>query len=465
VVKLLTDAAVRKYAPGPTRRVIRDAGARSLYLVIAPSGARSWMMRFRRPNGKPAKLVLGPYDLSGRELKGEPQIGQPLSLPAARQLAAEVHRRRALGDDVVADHKARKHRQRAEIEERAETNFSTCVRQFLAEHKVKKSRTRPRRWRETARLIGLTYPPGSDPAKTEPEVIKGGLAERWAEKDVRDIDAHEIWSVVDEARRTAVPGIDPRSPGLSDARPRALFAALSSLFGWLLEHRKIAQNPCSGLKRPQAPDARDRVLSNTELIWFWRATDAIGVPFGTIFKLLLLLGQRLREVAGLRRDELSADGTVWSIPASRTKNRRAHVVPLPPAAQALIAAVRGDQQIIFSSTGHTMPSGWSRAKARLDKAMFAVAREDGNTTIRPFRLHDLRRCAVTGMAELGIRPDVIELTVNHVSGSRGGIAGVYNRSELMDERKAALERWAAHVNGLVSGRPAKVVSLKQRRRK
>jgi integrase len=246
---------------------------------------------------------------------------------------------------------------------------------------------------------------------------------------------------------------------------RALFAALSSLFGWLLEHRKIAQNPCSGLKRPQAPDSRDRVLSNTELIWFWRATDAIDVPFGTIFKLLLLLGQRLREVAGLRRDELSADGTVWSIPASRTKNRRAHVVPLPPAAQALIAAVPSDQQIIFSTTGHTMPSGWSRAKARLDKAMLAVAREDGSTTIKPFRLHDLRRCAVTGMAELGIRPDVIELTVNHVSGSRGGIAGVYNRSELMDERKAALERWASHVGGLVSGRPVKVVSLKQRQRK
>jgi len=78
-------------------------------------------------------------------------------------------------------------------------------------------------------------------------------------------------------------------------------------------------------------------------------------------------------------------------------------------------------------------------------------------------LHDLRRTAVTGMAELGIRPDVIELCVNHVSGSRGGIAGVYNRSELLPERTAALERWASHVSGLVSPQPDNVVAIKRRR--
>jgi hypothetical protein len=103
--------------------------------------------------------------------------------------------------------------------------------------------------------------------------------------------------------------------------------------------------------------------------------------------------------------------------------------------------------------------------------MLAVAREEraqkereergSDVVIGPWRLHDLRRTAVTGMAELGIRPDVIELTVNHVSGSRGGIAGVYNRSELLDERRAALERWAAHVDRLVSGAAAnKVVPLR-----
>jgi integrase len=107
---------------------------------------------------------------------------------------------------------------------------------------------------------------------------------------------------------------------------------------------------------------------------------------------------------------------------------------------------------MFTTTGSTPISGWSKTKRRLDATM--------NTT--PWRLHDLRRTAVTGMAELGIRPDVIELTVNHISGHRGGIAGVYNRSELLPERKVALERWAAHVSGLVSGTADNVIALQPR---
>jgi hypothetical protein len=110
---------------------------------------------------------------------------------------------------------------------------------------------------------------------------------------------------------------------------------------------------------------------------------------------------------------------------------------------------------MFTTTGTTPISGWSKTKGRLDAAMKTA----------PWRLHDLRRTAVTGMAELGIRPDVIELAVNHISGSRGGIAGVYNRSELLDERRAALERWAKHVAGLVSGKPENVVTMRKRGRR
>ena len=116
--KPLTAAAVAKYRPGPRRRTIRDTGAQSLYLVIQPSGRKSWMMRFRRPGGKPGKLVLGPVYVEG-EPPGEPTVGMPLTLAGARQLAAAVHRERALGRDPVADHKARRHRQRAELETRA----------------------------------------------------------------------------------------------------------------------------------------------------------------------------------------------------------------------------------------------------------------------------------------------------------------------------------------------------------
>src|SRR5689334_5351920 len=111
--KLLTDAAVKKYKPKNTTWTIRDAGARSLYLIVQTSGHKSFGMRFRGPTGKAAKLVLGPYDLSGRELQGEPEIGQPLSLSAARALAARIHRERALGRDVIGDHKSAKRKRRA----------------------------------------------------------------------------------------------------------------------------------------------------------------------------------------------------------------------------------------------------------------------------------------------------------------------------------------------------------------
>jgi integrase len=232
------------------------------------------------------------------------------------------------------------------------------------------------------------------------------------------------------------------------------------MFTWLQHQRRVTSNPCTGLHRPAAPRARERTLSNDEIRLFWQACAEVGEPFGSVFKLLLLAGARLNEVAGMRRDELREDGT-WHLPGNRTKNKRPHTVPLPPAAHAFIAAAPGQKQIVFSTTGRTPPSGWSRAKARLDTKMLAIARMErgAEVTIAPWRLHDLRRTAVTGMAELGIRPDVIELVVNHVSGTRGGIAGVYNRSELQPERREALKRWSRHVVGLLAPQSGKVVKL------
>ena len=110
MTKVLTDAAVRKYRPDKDkRREIPDARAAGLYLQVHPSGAKSWALRFRRPDGRPAKLTLGPVDFSGNEPAEEPIIGTPLTLAAARQLAAEQHRQRKRGIDVAARHIAEKH--------------------------------------------------------------------------------------------------------------------------------------------------------------------------------------------------------------------------------------------------------------------------------------------------------------------------------------------------------------------
>jgi integrase len=450
--KILTDAAVRKYSAGRTRRRIRDVLAKSLFLVIEPSGHKSFQMRFRRPDGRPGKLTLGSFDATGREQKEDPEIGQPLTLAAARSLATATHRRRALGEDVIADHKARKHRQRTKAEERMATSFGACAREFFAEHRVKKWQTRPRRWRDTARVLGLYYPRGSDPATTEPQVIKSGLADIWGDRPVAEIDHHAIHEIVGEAGKRAIPGLERRNRGVSNARKRAMHSALSTLFAWLKRERKIASNPCTDVERPAPPADRDRVLDNAEIVKFWSACDMVGEPFGQLLKLLLLTGCRLNEVAGIRRAELSEDGLTWTIPGERTKNHRTHVMPLAPLAREILATLKpitGEEGLVFTTNGRTPLSGWSKVKRRLDVAM----------KIPAWRFHDLRRSCVTGLIALGISPLVVELVVNHASGTRGGVAGTYNRAELLPERRAALDRWATHVAGLVAPQPSKVVSL------
>jgi integrase len=445
MVKPLTAAAVEKYRPGPQRRRIRDSGARSLFLVIEPSGHKSWQMRFRRPDGKPGKLTLGPVH-NGNETAGTPVVGMPLTLAGARQLAADIHRQRALGADPVADHKARKHRQRTEREEQHAGAFAACVRTYVDEYAKQKLRN----WREMAKLLGLDYPLNGD---GKPVETKGGLLQRWADKQVNKVDNHDIWEVIDAARKVGVPGLEARNPDKSEARARGLFAALSSFFGWAQKQRLAHTNPVRGVPRPAGPTARERTLNADEIRWLWQACETVDAPiapgapkpFGPLLRLLLATGARRDEAAGLTHAELHGDA--WHLPGSRTKNKKPHVVPLAPLARDLIASMPGHEGFVFTTNGRTPVSGWSRMKRRLDASMLALARKERGAkfTIPPWRLHDLRRTAVTGMAELGIRPDVIELTVNHVSGHRGGIAGVYNKSELLPEREAALERWARFI--------------------
>jgi integrase len=438
MAKTLTVAAVRKYRPGKERREISDAGCPALYLVVQVSGAKSWAMRFRRPDGSSAKLTLGPVDLSGTESEGEPVIGMPLTLASARRLATDVHRSRARGRDVVADRVAAKHRLSIEVAEGAANSFGALARQFIDEHARKKTR----HWRETARMLGLRYAKDGG----EPEEIKGSLAARWADRPIAGITGHDVYSAVDEARRRGIPGLERRSEGMSDPRGRSMARTLSRLFSWLVQHRKVASNPCLGMYVPPAPTARDRVLTDAEIVKFWQSADA--EQFGPLLKLLLLTGCRLNEVAGMRRSELSDEGAIWTLPKERTKNKQVHVVPLPPLARDLIPAGAG--AFVFTTTGVTPVSIGSKIKGRLDDAI----------KIPPWRFHDLRRTAASGMAKLKIPPHVIEATLNHISGAKAGVAGTYNRYGYLPEKENALQRWADHIEGLVSGRKSKVVPIR-----
>ena len=158
---------------------------------------------------------------------------------------------------------------RNDYKERAANTFGAGVRAYIAEY----ARPETRNWLETARLLGLRYH-----GDEEPEEAKGGLVQRWADRPVAGIDAHDVWSVIDEARRITIPGITARNRDISDSRGRALFAALSSMFSWLKRQRRIESNPCAGVHRPAGPKARDRVLTADEMRWFWRACRSVDAP-------------------------------------------------------------------------------------------------------------------------------------------------------------------------------------------
>ena len=151
MAKTLTAVAVKNCRPTKGRREIPDGGCPGLYLVVHASGRKTWAMRFRRPSGKPAKLTLGPVDLSGSEAATDPVIGRPLTLASARRLATEVHHQRAKGRDVVADHDAAKRRQQSEHATRSANTFGAAARDFVEGHAMEKTR----QWRSTARLLGL----------------------------------------------------------------------------------------------------------------------------------------------------------------------------------------------------------------------------------------------------------------------------------------------------------------------
>jgi integrase len=219
-------------------------------------------------------------------------------------------------------------------------------------------------------------------------------------------------------------------------------AALSALFAWAIGEGLTDTNPVVGTNKATDEIARDRVLSGNEAGLIWR--HAGTGQYGAIVRLLLLTGQRREEMAAMQWPELDLDKAVWSLPACRTKNGRPHDVPLSqPAIEILRNQVRKLGRDLVFGEGPGPFQGWSNAKSALNKRLQAA----GMTA--PWRLHDLRRTVATGMADLGVQPHVVEAVLNHASGHKAGVAGVYNRSSYTAEKGEALTLWANHVATLV----------------
>ncbi|MDF0488826.1 tyrosine-type recombinase/integrase [Sphingomonas sp. H39-1-10] len=426
MAKVLTVTGVEKVSKAAARQEIPDALVPGLYLVVQPSGKKSWAVRYRLA-GKPQKFTVGSYPA--------------LDLPAAREEARSVLRAAAEGRDPCNEKRISKAAEKAPPEAIDRFMVEKVVATYITRYA--KKRTRERSWQETERLLNVEMVPDPATSKRNAPTLRG--------RDIREVTRSDLKAILD--------AVVDRGAEITANR---VLAAMRHFFGWAVEREIITVSPCEGIKPPAEERSRDRVLTDVELAQIWREVEGLGDPFGPLIKLLALTGQRRSEVSGMTWGEIDLDEALWTIPAARAKNGRAHAVPLSPQAVAILKAlprVRSKAGYVFTTTGETSVSGLSKAKQRIDAALLKAAQkaateagEDPESVqpIERWTLHDLRRTAATGMARLKHPVAVVEKVLNHISGSFRGIVGVYQLYDFADEKRAALADWASHVERVTS---------------
>jgi integrase len=424
--KLTQLTAERLKPPAEGNVTFWDSQLPGFGMRISARGRRTWVAMYRVKGGREVMETLG-------TMATIPAVAQ------ARDLArASMVRARAGVNPVEAKRTAEA---AAAIKPFL---FADLVARYITEH-VQRN-TKPATAYETGRIL------------------RNRVMPHWGKRPACAILKVDVYTLLDEIGskrlRKRVGSI-----GGPLVEANAILRCLKTLFKWAVGKDLIENDPTVGVLKPLAREIeRDRVLSDDEIRTFWAASDQLGWPFGTLFKLMLLTAQREREVAGMHWSELDLEKALWTIPAERAKNGRPHDVALSPFASALITELPDLGSLVFSTTGATPVSGFSSAKKRLDQ--FMVAKTDGardRAVIETWRLHDLRRTAATGMARLGIAPHVVDRVLNHSSGTIRGVARVYNRFQYVDERKSALEAWGRFVEQLVRPREQRenVVALRQ----
>jgi integrase len=429
---MLTDLSIKKLALPDRRKEVPDGRISGLYLVVQPSGQKSWALRYRA-DGRPKKLTLGSYPA--------------LDLATARKRAQEAIGDVAGGKDPAAVKQASRataRAERADDDKRVERVAET----FIKRH-VKLSGKVGEGWgAEVERLFKIEILP------------------RIGAKRIGDVKKNDVLAILDAI-------VDRGSPITGNR----CFAVLRKFFNWACDARGlIVVSPCKGIEAPAAETSRDRVLEDDEIRLAWRAFDAVGWPFGPIGKLLLLTGARRSEIAEASWQEIDLAAKTLTLPGSRTKNGKPHEIPLSDAAVEVITAlprIEGKAALLFSTTGATPVSGFSRSREVIERAMVAelrkaaIERGDDPEKVearKPWTLHDLRRSCASGMASLKIAPHVIEAVLNHKNGTIKGVAKVYNRYSYATEKRAALDAWARQLGSIVTdSRLSNVVELAARR--
>jgi integrase len=382
----LTKSAIDALSTPHSDVVYWDAGFPGFGVKVTPKGRKVFIVLYRTggAGSKLRKYTIGPY---GR-----------VTLHHARLAAQKVLAAKLEGRDPAAEKQERKRRV---VADRVEDLLETFIAQRLSQN---------RSAAEIARLL------------------RRKIGKAWAGKSIHEISKRDVVEVVSAIEQRGAPS----------AANKAL-KSIKTFLHWCVGRAILDQSPAEGVPLPAKEVARDRVLDDQELAQVILAARKIGGPYGGIVELLALTGQRREEVAGLTWQELDLEQRVWTIPKSRTKNGKAHVVHLSD--QSLAVLNRADQEgpFVFSVLGTKPFQDFSTAKRLLDD----LSRVTG------WRLHDLRRTCVSGMARLGVAPHVADKILNHQGGTISGVAAVYQRHEFLSERKEAVEKWGAHVAQIV----------------
>jgi integrase len=395
-VKLTAATVGKTRPPGSGRLELWDTQVPGLALRITAKGIRSWCIRYRA-SGKQRRFTIGSYPA--------------ISLSKARTEALEAMRNVQQGQDIQREKEAARI---AVVPKTLAETFSD----FIEGYAKKKNR----RWKEVENIFDR---------KVKPKLGKRPIA---------DITRADLISLFD--------GID--GPHAANK----LYRYMRRFFRWCMEKGRLDENPilAVGLPHPEAEKSRDRILSDSEIVIIWNAAELLGYPFGGVFKLLLILGQRREEVGSMRWRDLDLKEKIWTIPREVTKSDRTHIVPLPPLARELIEAIphQDKTEFLFTTTRKTSVSGFSKAKAKINKLAKEACDKDGKEDMPPWRTHDLRRTVASGLARLKVPQIIIEKVQNRATGEGAGVAGVYNRYSYMDEREAAMAAWARHIEFLIS---------------
>ena len=397
--RALTAPAVERIKPPQTGQADHfDMGYPGLALRISYGGARTWVY-FYRLHGKQHRLTLGRYPA--------------MSLADARSGWQSARKTVGAGDDP-----ARRKLPGAD-------SFDVVADEWLRRDQAN-NRSRD----EVERILTRDVKPA----------WSGRLIGNIARRDVLDL----IDGIADRGAVTLA---------------RRVHAHVHRLFRWAVGRGIIEANPAADLPKPGAVVKRDRVLSDSEVAIVWNAAGELGWPFRDVIRLLLLTGARREEIGALSWAEVREDRI--ELAGQRTKNSEPHTIPLSLAAREIINGMPriSGSPFAFTTTGTTAISGWSRAKQLLDRE---AARLNNGAPLPPWRLHDLRRTVATGLQRLGVALPVIEAVLGHISGSRAGVVGIYQRHSFDDEKRIALDAWGRRLTEIgIADTSSNIMALRE----